>query len=278
MVFVRLVAVFFIGILHCSMFLSAFGGAPKALVVGASTGIGREVAKELAAHGYEIGLCSRKTDLLEALQQELPTRSWVRYLDLMQTETIHETLQQLVVDMGGMDLIVVNSGIWPEAAVGIMPENKYIPFSPLQETIQVNVLGCTAAFNFATNYFLQQGAGHIVGISSLDAVHGTAVGPAYSASKAFMGTFLEGMRSKFAQAGITTIAVTEIRPGCIQTKDATMDENLTYWVVPACVAARDIYASIVAKDKVAYVPRRWALIALALRLTPDWLYNWMGGF
>ena len=255
----------------------------KAIIVGASTGIGREVAKVLAAHGYELGLCSRKIDLLNTLKNELPTRSWVKKLDLMQTDEIQPLLQELVNEMGGLDLIVVNSGIWPESQQGILPQNKQIPFEWIRDTITVNVTGCAASFNFAFNYFMKHknGAGHIVGISSTDAVRGNATNPSYCASKSFMAIFLEGIRNKCAQLDIP-MAITEIRPGWIQTTPEMANDpdfqKDAYWVAPSTQAAQDIYEAIVAKKKVAYVPQRWTLIGLLLGITPDWLYNKIGGF
>ena len=177
--------------------------------------------------------------------------------------------------MGGLDLLVVNSGVFGEAQTNLLSPDKQIPFLPIQEIININVLGCCAAFNFGFNYFLQQNRGHVVGISSLDAVRGTAIAPAYCASKSFMATFLEGMRNKFLQRNIP-INVTEIRPGWIQTTDYVPEG--AYWVVSSQVAAQDIYDSIINKDKVAYVPRRWALISWLLKITPDCIYNWIGGF
>ncbi len=257
------------------------GAAKKAIVVGASTGIGREVAKVLASNGYELGICSRKIDLLNSLKQELPTKTYVRQLDLMDTDNVPVVLQGLVNELGGLDLIVVNSGIWPESQQGTMPKNKQIPFSWIHDTIMVNVMGCSAAFNFAFNYFLKQNYGHIVGISSTDAVRGHALNPSYCASKSFMTTFLEGIRNKMSQLSIP-IDITEIRPGLIQTSDEMMldpdTQNYVYWVVPSTVAAQDIYDAIVAKKKVAYVPKRWLLIGILLNITPDWLYNKIGGF
>lgn len=254
----------------------------KAIVVGASTGIGCETAKVLASHGYEVGLCSRKIDLLNQLQQTIPTKTYVKQIDLFEIDTVHYKLQEFVDEMGGLDLIVVNSGIWPEAQGGILPEDKKIPFDWVHDTIKVNVVGCTAAFNFAANYFLQQNYGHMVGISSLDTVRGSATGPVYCASKSFMTTFLEGMRNKFSQLNIP-IQVTEIRPGCIQTKEEQVEEQAevaakVYWVVSSQVAARDIYDAIIRQDKVVYTPQRWAFIAFLLKIVPDWIYNWMGGF
>lgn len=249
----------------------------KAIVVGASTGIGREVAKVLAKNGYEVGVCSRKIDLLKTLQEEIPTKTYTQKIDLMKIDTVQRKLQKLVTQMGGLDLMIVNSGVWPEGEEKFSLENKKISFDGIHETIQVNVTGCAAAFNFAANYFLQQNNGHIVGISSLDAVRGTSLAPAYCASKAFMTRFLEGLRNKFIQFNIP-IDVTEIRPGCIQTQNPTEDNNYTYWTISAEEAAPDIYDCITAKNKIAYVPRRWQLIAWLLMITPDWVYNGVGGF
>jgi short-subunit dehydrogenase len=246
-------------------------------VVGASTGIGREVAKVLAKNGYEVGLCSRKIELLKTLQQEIVTKTYVKQIDLLEINTVQQKLTELVTEMGGLDLIVVNSGIWPEEEGNLLYDNKHIPFDYIHDTIKVNVTGCTAAFNFATNYFLKQNYGHIVGISSLDAVRGNAIYPAYCASKAFMATFLEGLRNKFIQLNIP-INVTEIRPGCIKTDNDIKDNNYTYWVIPSTIAAQDIYKAMLAKHKVAFVPKRWQLIALLLKIVPDWYYNWVGGF
>lgn len=272
---------FFCWVIITAHAMNVGSGSKKAIIVGASTGIGREVAKVLASHGYELGICSRKIELLNTLKQELATPVHVRQLDLKDTDNIHQTLQELVDEMGGLDLIVVNSGIWPESQQGIMPKDKQIPFAWQRETITVNVTGCTAAFNFAINYFLKQNRGHIVGISSTDAVRGHALNPSYCGSKSFMAAFLEGMRNKFIQLNIP-IDVTEIRPGWIQTtEELQIDpeaENYAYWVVRSTVVARDIFDAIVAKKKVAYVPWRWTLIGLLLNVTPDWIYNKMGGF
>ncbi len=250
-------------------------------MVGASTGIGREIAKVLVGKGYELGICSRKIELLNTLKQELPTKTCVRSLDLMETDKIQGVLQELVTELGGLDLVVVNSGIWPESQQGMMPKDKQIPFSWQRDTITVNVMGCTAVFNFALNYFLKQNHGHIVGISSTDALRGNSLNPSYCASKSFMATLLEGMRNRFIQLNIP-IDVTEIRPGWIQTTEEVIidkeNQNYGYWVVPSTVAAKDIVAAIEAKKKVAYVPKRWLLIGLLLNITPDWIYNKMGGF
>jgi short-subunit dehydrogenase len=250
---------------------------PKAIVVGASTGIGRETAKELASRGYEVGLCSRKIDLLKSLQEEIVTKTYVKQIDLCEIDTVHQKLQDFVDEMGGLDLMVVNAGIWPETDIGgMLPEDKKIKFEWLHDTIKINVVGNTAVFNFATNYFLQQNHGHIVGISSLDAVRGSAFAPSYCASKSFIATFLEAMRNKFIQLDIP-IDVTEVRPGWIRTAAVEGAPDM-YWAVSPEQAARDIADVIENKEKVAYVPGRWWYIALLLKITPDWLYNWMGGF
>jgi short-subunit dehydrogenase len=250
----------------------------KAIIVGASTGIGREVVKTLARNHCDVGICSRQIDKLNSLKEECTSAQiFVRQLDLTLIETIEPTLQKLAKELGGLDLIVVNSGIWPDAQNGIMPPNKIFPFSQIQETIAVNVTGCTAALTFALNYFLKQNHGHIVGISSLDAVRGNSEAPTYCASKAFMSLFLEGIRNKCLQKHIP-IAITEIRPGWIYTGGREEDYATAYWISPVTVAAHDIYNATITKPKVMYTPKRWAFIAFLLKITPDWIYNKLGGF
>ena len=259
-------------------FISNLISNQKAIVVGASTGIGREVVKTLARNQYDVGICSRQVDKLTSLKEECaPAKICIRYLDLKQAETIEPTLQELIKELGGLDLIIVNSGIWPDAQNGIMPSSKIFPFSKIQETIAVNVTGCSAAITCAFNYFLKQNHGHIIGISSLDAVRGNSGAPTYCASKGFMSLFLEGMRNKCLQKHIP-ISITEIRPGWIYTGGNEEDYANAYWISPVTVAAKDIYEATITKPKIMYTPKRWAFIAFLLKITPDWIYNKLGGF
>lgn len=233
----------------------------KAIVIGASSGIGREVARELARHGYSLGLAARRLDLLESLQSELPTGSRVARIDVTRTEEARRLFAGLVKEMGGVDLVVISAGVlfqdpdWEEEI----------------ETIGVNVAGFSAMMNAAFDYFSQRGSGHIVGISSVAAVRGGHSSPVYNASKAFVSNLMHGLRIKARRLGLD-IAITDIKPGHVAT--AMMEgQRGAFWVVPPDKAARQIVNAILRRRKHAYVSRRWRAVAWAMRLVPDWLYS-----
>lgn len=83
----------------------------KAIVIGASSGIGKELALLLAKHDYQVGLMARRVELLQALQKEIPTKTYVGFLDISQTADAMERLQQMIQEMGKVDLIIINSGV-----------------------------------------------------------------------------------------------------------------------------------------------------------------------
>ena len=83
----------------------------RAIVIGSSTGIGRALSKVLGENGYEVGLTGRKIELKEELRSEIPSRTYVKALDLAQVEESRRALRELIDEMGGVELIVINSGV-----------------------------------------------------------------------------------------------------------------------------------------------------------------------
>lgn len=234
----------------------------KAIIVGASSGIGRELAKVLSQNGYAVGLTGRRLDLLESLQNEIPEKSFIKNIDISKQDAAIGQLEDLIREMGGLDLIVISSG------VGFI--NPDLVWKEEKNTIDVNVSGFAAVTNVAFRYFLRQGAGHIVGISSVAALRGSGEAPAYNASKAFISNYIEGLRQKVAKVG-AVITVTDIQPGFVDTAMAK-GEGL-FWVAPTQKAAFQIYKAIEGRRKHAYVTKRWRLIAWLLKAMPDRLYN-----
>jgi short-subunit dehydrogenase len=230
----------------------------NAIVVGASSGIGREVARILYREGYGLGLCARRIDLLRDLQNEL-VGSFVRRLDLSQTDEAINLINDLMDQMGGVDLVVVSSGTG-----FINPESVW---QYEKTTIEVNVMGFCAITNAAMNHFQRRGSGHLVGISSIAALRGTAEGLTYNASKAFVSNYLEGLRQRVRKRRLP-ITVTEIQPGFVDTDMAKGDR--LFWVSSPEEAARQIHRAITKKRDHAYVTRRWRLIAWLFRILPAW--------
>lgn len=234
---------------------------PKAIIIGASSGIGRALARRLAREGYELGLAARRLPLLVELQQEIGPAARVKQMDVSDPEQAMRLLAELIDQMGGVDLVIVNAGVGR-----VNPE---LDWQAEKQTIDVNVRGFTAMVNVAMRHFLQQGRGHLVGISSVAALRGNRLAPAYGASKAFISHYLEGMRCKTIQLGLP-ITVTDIQPGWVDT--ALAQGATLFWVASPEVAADQIFAAIRRKKRHAYVTRRWRLIAWLLKVAPDWAF------
>jgi short-subunit dehydrogenase len=267
----------------------------RVIIVGATSGIGYELAKVFSSNGYEVGMAGRRTDLLEKLSLELPTRAYAATIDVQNTESAIRCLEKLIADMGEVDIIVLSAG------AGHV--NPSLDWPRERDTIDTNVSGFVAMAGVAMRYFAQKGSGHLVGISSVACVRGDDIAPAYSASKAFISNYLEGLNKKAAKERLA-VTVTDIRPGFIDTgmlrtyvedlnrkapeekhamtatdarprsvDAATPKGGRLFWVASPRKAASQIYEAIQRKKKRAYVTRRWAAIACLLRMMPDSIYN-----
>ncbi len=233
----------------------------KAIIVGASSGIGKSLAKTLARDGYQLGLAARRLPLLLDLQQEIGSQARIKQIDVTDTQDAISRLSELVQEMDGVNLIVICAG------TGF--ENPELDWDKENKTIAVNVAGFTAIANAAIHFFLKNGSGHLVNISSIAALRGSGSAPAYNASKAFESIYLDGLRHKIARLGLP-ITITDIQPGFVDTAMA-QGEGL-FWVASPEKAASQIYQAIQAKKKHAYITKRWRLIAWLLKFAPDSVY------
>jgi short-subunit dehydrogenase len=226
----------------------------RAIIIGASSGIGRKLAVALAEEGYELGLAGRRTELLEELAGSLPTRGYVKTLDLNLPAESRQRMTELLDEMGDVELIIVNSGI-----------GHHDPdWHQELEVIAVNVTGFAAMANLAMDFFLRRGSGHLVGISSIAALRGLR--SAYSGSKAFVSTYLEGLRLK-ADGMRVDVHVTDVKPGFVDTP-MTEGRKDMFWVASAELAARQIATAIKKKKRHVYVTRRWRLMAWLMKSLP----------
>lgn len=230
----------------------------KAIIVGASSGIGKELAKILSKNQYILGLAARRVELLNNLQDELKTETYVKYIDISKPEEAMNNLSELIDEMKDVDLIVITSG------TGYI--NHELDWQKEKETIDVNVSGVTAMINVALKYFIKKNSGHLAVISSVAALRGGRESPAYNASKAYISNYLEGIRCKVKKSGMN-ITVTDIRPGLVDTAMA-MGEGL-FWVQPVEKAAKQIYIKIVKKKDIAYVTKRWGVMAFIMKRIPN---------
>lgn len=234
-----------------------------AIVIGASSGIGRALAVFLSADGYRIGAVARRTDLLLQLQAELAGPCVIQTIDVSQPELARPLLRELIDELGDVDLFIVNAG------TGFV--NETLAWEPESDTIAVNVLGFTAMVNVAVEHLESRGSGHLVGISSLAGLRGSRVAPAYAASKAYVSNYLQAMRHRFAKLNLP-IFVTDVQPGFV---DTPMAGGNRFWISSPEKAARQIFAATRSHKKVVYITRRWRLIAWLMRIVPDVLYSKM---
>lgn len=234
----------------------------KAIIIGATSGIGKELAGVFSANDYEVGIAGRRTNLLEELSSELPTKTYKSTIDVKNTEFAIQSLEELLKEMQDVDILIINAGIARTNPSLDWPEEK--------ETIDTNVSGFTAIAGAAMRYFIKKGAGHLVGISSVAGIRGSDKAPAYSASKAFMSNYLEGLSRKAAKEKLP-ITITDIQPGFVRT--AMVKGDNLFWIASPQKAAKQIYNAIKRKKGKVYVTKRWVLIAWLLEIMPGYFYK-----
>ena len=235
----------------------------RAVIIGATSGIGRELGFELHRRGYIVGATGRRIDRLEELKEILEKRIHIQYMDVTQYPEAKTHLRSLIDQMEGMDLIVLNAGV--------TDFGKRSGWKAQKKVINVNISGFASLAAFSFEYFLQQGNGHIAGISSVAALFGNGLSPAYNASKAFVSTYLQGYRQK-ANHSDADITVTDIKPGYVES-EMTEGRKGLFWISGTPLAARQIADAIEGKKNHAYIPRRWRLAAWLIKLTPNWVFD-----
>lgn len=241
---------------------------PKAIVIGASSGIGAALVHELGHQGYQVAALARReaelTRLCETINAAIGTRRIYPYAhDVTDYEAVPALFQQIVRQLGGLDLVIYVAGVQPAIAPG-----EY-NFEKDAAMVRVNLLGAMAWLNESAVRFERAKSGHIVGIGSIAGDRGRAAAPGYNTSKAALATYLEALRNRLSRHGVT---VTTIKPGFV---DTVLLENApkTFWVIAPETAAQKIHRAIKKKRQVAYVPARWWLVGLIIRNIPSFIFR-----
>jgi short-subunit dehydrogenase len=235
------------------------------LITGASSGLGRGMAREFAARGRNLALCARRTDRLEELRDELLAAHpgitvSVASLDVDDHDQVFEVFRNLRAGLGSLDRVIVNAGLGKGQPIG----TGY--FHANVQTARTNVLGALAQAEAAMEIFRDQGAGHLVLISSMSALRGMPRNmTTYAATKAAVASLGEGIRSDVAH---TPIRVSTIYPGYIRSE---MNERVKKapFLIDTETGCRHLAAAIEREPAKAYVPRwPWAPLSVALRTLP----------
>ena len=232
----------------------------KIIIIGATSGIGRELALQYLALGHTVAVTGRREELLLELKKQYSTL-YTGCFDVQAGNAV-ERLQSIIASMGSLDLLIYSAGYGD-------PSTKLVAETEIDATA-TNVMGFVKIATFTFNYFQQQGHGQLAVLSSVAALRGNSWTPAYSASKAYVSNYAEGLNIKARKLHVR-IVVTDIRPGFVKTKMAK--GNGQFWVAPVEKAARQIIAAITAKKRVAYITKRWALIAFIIKRLPYWVYR-----
>lgn len=232
----------------------------KIIIIGASSGLGKEMALLYAKAGHSVAITGRRPDLLEGVKAFYPDKIFTASFDVTNSDNL-QRIQKLIDNLGGVALLIYNAGIG-------VPSDPLLPEIEM-DTTKTNVLGFVQIVSLAFNFFVRQGKGQIAVTSSVAALRGNGLAPAYSASKAFISIYAEGLNIK-ARRLKKGIVVTDIRPGFVNT-NATNHKR--FWVASPQKAASQMIAAIEKKKRVVYITRRWRLVAGLLKILPYWFYR-----
>lgn len=229
----------------------------RAIVIGASSGIGREVAKLLIQEGWTLGVAARRIELLQDIGNVE-----VEQIDVT-TEDAPARLRSLIEKLGGMDLFFYASGIGKQ--------NRELQQDIEIATMQTNALGFTRMIGEAYRYFAEKGEGHIAAITSIAGTKGLGPAPAYSATKAMQNVYLQALEQQAHARGLR-IRFTDIRPGFVDTALLSGDFHYPMMLKPQKVAC-EIIRAINAHEHVRVIDWKYRLLTAVWRTIPIFLWR-----
>ena len=229
----------------------------KAIIVGASSGIGLEVARLFIQRGWTVGVAARRLDLLQTIGA-----ADVEQIDVTSADA-PEKLMQLVGRMGGMDLFFYASGIGKQ--------NRELTPDIELATVETNGLGFTRMIGSAYRYFAQQGRGHIAAITSIAGTKGLGPAPAYSATKAMQNVYLQALEQQ-ANARKLDIRFTDIRPGFVDTALLSGTFHYPMMLKPQAVA-REIVSAIEHHKHIRVIDWKYRILTAVWRRIPRCIWR-----
>jgi short-subunit dehydrogenase len=229
----------------------------RAIVIGASSGIGREVAKLLMKEGWTVGVAARRVDMLKELDATA-----VEQMDVTKEDATMR-LQTLISRLGGMDLFFYASGIGKQ--------NRELQEDIELATMQTNGIGFTRMIGEAYRYFAAQGSGHIAAITSIAGTKGLGPAPSYSATKAMQNVYLQALEQQAKSRGMN-IRFTDIRPGFVDTALLSGDFHYPMMLKPEKVA-KEILDAINHHHHIRVIDWKYRLLTAFWRRIPRWLWR-----
>lgn len=240
----------------------------RGIIIGASEGLGAELARCLAREGYLLALLARRKDKLDALCLELNETSQVARAyphDVSEFDKVPALLRKIVADLGGLDLVIFVASV--NQPPGGM--DKY-NFENDRRMIEVNLIGGMAWLTPIAEMFQSAGSGQIVGISSVAGDRGRVGNPGYNTSKAGLTTYLEALRNRLSRRGVNVLTV---KPGFMKTEMLKAAGGPTPFAVEPSKAAQDILKAMKKRKQVIYTASIWRWIMLAIQHTPSVIFR-----
>ena len=234
----------------------------KAVVLGASSGIGMEVCRRLLDEGWTLGVASRRTPLLMQLKEQWPDRVEVATIDVNDEEAPQQLLD-LIATLGGIQLFFY--------APGIGKQNPSLEADIEMATVNTNAMGFTRMIGTAYRYMAENGGGHIAAITSIAGTKGLGAAPSYSATKAFQNVYIQSLEQQ-ANMRKLPIRFTDIRPGFVDTP--LLGDGKKYpLLMDADKVAKDILHAIQQQRHVRVIDWRYRLLVPFWRMIPNWLWR-----
>ena len=240
----------------------------RCLIIGASSGIGEQLALQLANVECDLALVSRRTSELERVAAACAARSpairtFVHSHDVRHFDEVPGMFQEIAREMGGLDMVIYSTGV-----LRVTDADEY-DFSIDREALEVNLLGAMAWLNEAAVRFQKAGSGTIIGLSSVAGERGRRGSRAYGAAKAALTQYLESLRNSLSRYGVNVVT---IKAGPVATP-MTEGMGKLPLIIPAEKAARQILRAARGYSREVYVPRTWGLVSPVLRIVPSPIFR-----
>lgn len=232
----------------------------KVIIIGATSGIGREVANIYIAQGWKVGVAGRRAQELETLRLTAPEQVYTQVLDVTE-DNATQKLQKLIEQIGGMDVFLLSSGIGKQ--------NYSLQTDIELATAATNVDGFIRMTNAAFHFFEQQGHGHLAIISSIAGTKGLGAAAAYSATKRFQSTYMEALE-QLARMNKLNISFTDIRPGFVATP--LLKDDSYPLLMKATTVAYQIVKAIGKKKRIAIIDWKYQILVFFWRLIPKGIW------
>lgn len=236
----------------------------RAVIMGATSGIGYEVARLLLSEGWKLGLAGRREENLRKLQSEFPGQVCIKAIDV-KDEDAGNALFSLIDELGGMDMYFHSSGIGYQ--------NANLDADIELNTLETNGTGFTRMVGAAFRYFRDKGKGHIAVISSIAGTKGLGIAAAYSATKRFQNTYIDALEQLASMKKID-IRFTDIRPGFVATN--LLNDGKKYpMLMKTDYTARLIVKALNSKKRIAVIDWKYRILVFFWRLIPRCVWKRM---